>query len=63
MLLGLAFAYMTDRNDEQAMLWRAAIKEIGRRLQRELLPEEQTPERLRELLAQLDASGKRKSEE
>jgi hypothetical protein len=54
---------MTDTNEEQAMLRRAAIKEIGARLKRELTPEEQTPERLRELLARLEANEDRKSEE
>ena len=56
--LVLAFAHMTDEKNEQAMLWRAAIKEIGSRLRRELLPEEQTPDHLRELLIQLEASEK-----
>jgi hypothetical protein len=54
---------MTDDQEEQAMFWRAAIKEIGRRLKRELLPEEQTPDRIRELLAQLEASEASKDEE
>jgi hypothetical protein len=50
----IAFAYMTDDKKEQAMLLKAAVKEIGRRLKRDLEPDEQTPGRIRELLAQLE---------
>lgn len=38
------------------MLWNAALKEIGNRLKRELQPEQDWPDRLRELIAQLEAN-------
>jgi hypothetical protein len=54
---------MTVDKNEQARLWSAAIKEIGRRLKRELRPEEQTPDRLRDLIAQLEAEEHCKPED
>jgi hypothetical protein len=48
---------------EQQLLWKAAVEAIGKRLNRELQPEEQVPDRLRELLVQIEANGKPKSAE
>jgi hypothetical protein len=41
---------------EQQLLWNAALKEIGGRLGRDLQPEQDAPDRLRELIAQLEAN-------
>ena len=46
----------TDKeNQEQQILWNAALKQIGSTLKRELLPEQDLPDRFRELIAQLEA--------
>ena len=44
-------------NKEQQMLWNAALKEIGRGLKHELEPEKDAPDRLRKLIAQLEANA------
>lgn len=46
---------MWDDGKEQQRLWEAALKEIGSRLKRELPLEQELPDRLRELVAQLEA--------
>jgi hypothetical protein len=43
-------------HNEQQMLWEAALKEIGRGLKYELEPEKDAPDRLRKLIAQLEAN-------
>jgi hypothetical protein len=53
---------MRDDSKEQQILWNAALKEIGSRLKRELQPEQDLPDRLRELIAQLEAHAPRKDE-
>ena len=51
----------TDR--EQQLLWEAAVKAIGRALKHELQCERQNvPERMRELLAELEARRKPEGE-
>ena len=40
--------------EQQRMLWLAAMKAIGRMLQRELEPEQRVPDRLNELVARLE---------
>jgi hypothetical protein len=45
---------MTPQNEEQRNLRNAALKEIGSRLKGELQPEQDTPDRLRELMVQLE---------
>jgi hypothetical protein len=54
---------MTDDKEEQAMLWRAALKEIGSRLKRDLQSDKDVPARLRELIAQIEANGAPKKKE
>ena len=49
------FAYMP--NKEQQMLWNEALKEIGRGLKYELEPDKVAPDRLRKLIAQLEAKA------
>ena len=39
------------------MLWRSARQAIGRMLKREFEPQQETPENIRQLVAQLDAEG------
>jgi hypothetical protein len=47
----------TDR-DEQTMLWKAAVKAIGRALKQEFQTKEQRmPDNIQELLSQLEAKG------
>ena len=43
---------------EQQILWTAALKEIGSTLKREIQPEQGMPDRLRELIAQIEANVK-----
>jgi hypothetical protein len=43
------------RKKEQQMLRNAAVKEFASKLKRELKPEEDLPDRLRELIAELDS--------
>jgi hypothetical protein len=45
---------MTRQKTEQQILRNAALKEIGSRLKGELQPEQDTPDRLRELIVQLE---------
>ena len=49
------FAYMPHK--EQQMLRNAVLKEIGRELKHELEPDKDAPDRLRELVAQLEANA------
>jgi hypothetical protein len=52
---------MTSDTQEQQLLWEAAVRAIGRALKRELECEQQNiPDRMRELLAELEAKGKPK---
>jgi hypothetical protein len=44
-------------DEEQQKLWKAALKEVGSRLKRELPPPQDVPDRLRELIAQLEAKS------
>jgi hypothetical protein len=44
-------------NNEQQMLWNEALKGIGRGLKYELEPETDAPDRLRELIARLEANA------
>jgi hypothetical protein len=47
----------TDR-DEQTMLWKAAVKAIGRALRQEFQTKEQEmPDNLQKLVSQLEANG------
>jgi hypothetical protein len=47
----------TDR-EEQTMLWKAAVKAIGRALKQEFQAKEQKmPDNIQELLSQLEAKG------
>jgi hypothetical protein len=48
---------MVEHKKEQAMLWRSARQAIGRMLKREFEPQQETPENIRQLVAQLDAEG------
>jgi hypothetical protein len=52
-----------ENKAEQQMLWDAALTELGRRLRRELEPNQDTPDRMRELLAQLEESAPHKNTE
>jgi hypothetical protein len=52
---------MTNGLEERQVLWEAALKEIGRRLRRELQPKQ--PNRMRELIAQLEAHAPGKGDE
>jgi len=55
---------MTTDKKEQQLLWDAAVKAIGRALKHELECEPQNvPERMRELLAELETKGKSESED
>jgi hypothetical protein len=54
---------MTDNNDEQGRLRRAALQGIVGRLKRDMLPEKDASDRLRELIAQIEASGEPKVKE
>jgi hypothetical protein len=47
----------SNTKKEQAMLWRSARQAIGRMLKREFEPQQETPENIRQLVAQLDAEG------
>jgi hypothetical protein len=52
---------MTSDTKEQQLLWEAAVSAIGRALKCELECEQQNiPDRMRELLAELEAKGKPK---
>jgi hypothetical protein len=44
-------------DEEQQKLWQSILKEVGKRLKRELSPEQDVPDRLRELIAQLEAKS------
>jgi hypothetical protein len=54
---------MANDKREQQVLTEAALKELGRRLRHELQPEGDTPDRMRELLDQLDGSALHKKPE
>jgi hypothetical protein len=55
---------MTTDPKEQQRLYEAAVKAIGRALKHEIECEQQTvPDRMRELLIELEAKGKSKGEE
>jgi hypothetical protein len=41
---------------EQQLLWNAALKAIGDKLRCDLQPEQDVPDRFRELIAQLEAN-------
>jgi hypothetical protein len=47
-------------DEEQQKLWNAALKQIGSTLKRELPPEQDVPDRLRELMAQLETKSPRR---
>jgi hypothetical protein len=52
----------TDR-EEQTMLWKAAVKAIGRALKQEFQAKEQKmPDNIQELLSRLEAKGKPNNE-
>jgi hypothetical protein len=54
---------MAIDREEQTMLWKAAVKAIGRALKQEFQPKEQEmPDNLQELLSQLEAKGKPNNE-
>jgi hypothetical protein len=42
---------------EQQLLWNAALKAIGGRLRRDLQPEQDVPDRFRDLIAELEANS------
>jgi hypothetical protein len=46
-----------EKTKEQQLLWGAALKEIVGRLKHELPAEHDVPDRLRELIARLDAAA------
>jgi hypothetical protein len=52
-----------DKTKEQQTLWNAALKGIGNRLKRDLQPEQDLPDRLRELVAKLEADSPGKDRE
>jgi hypothetical protein len=55
---------MMSDTKEQQLLWEAAVTAIGRALKHELKCEQQNiPDRMRELLAELEAKGKPKRED
>lgn len=55
---------MTTDKKEQQLLWEAAAKAISRALKHELECEQQNvPERMRELIAELEAKGKPERED
>ena len=55
---------MTTDKKEQQLLWEAAVKAIGRALKHELGGEQQNvPERMRELIAELAAKKKPERED
>jgi hypothetical protein len=53
-----------DQNkEEQVMLWRAAVMALGRALRQEYEnKQEEMPERIRQLVTQLETAGKPKKE-
>jgi hypothetical protein len=51
-----------EKTKQQHTLWTAALKGIGNRLKRELEPEQDTPDRLRQLIAELEAKTASKNE-
>jgi hypothetical protein len=54
---------MAIDREEQTMLWKAAVKAIGRALKQEFQAKEQKiPDNIQELLSQLEAKGKPKNE-
>ena len=56
---GCRLSDMTTDRKEQQLLWEAAVRAIGRALKHELECEPQNvPERMRELIAELEAKGK-----
>jgi hypothetical protein len=57
----MSFIALTNGLEERQVLWEAALKEIGRRLRRELQPKQ--PNRMRELIAQLEAHAPGKGDE
>jgi len=54
---------MPNGREERQVLWEAALKEIGRKLRRELEPKQEIPNRMRELIAQLEAHAPAKDDE
>jgi predicted GIY-YIG superfamily endonuclease len=49
---------MTTDREEQTMLWKAAVKAIGRALKQEFqTKEKEMPDNIKELLSQLEAKG------
>lgn len=55
--------YMADDNDEQARLRRAALQGIVSRLKRDIQPDKDAPDRVRELIDQIEATGTPKNKE
>jgi hypothetical protein len=54
---------MAIDREEQTMLWKAAVKAIGRALEQEFQAKEQKmPDNIQELLSQLEAKGKPSNE-
>ena len=53
---------MPHDTKEQQMFRRAALRELASTLKRDLKPEEGLPERLRELVSQLEARERSKDE-
>jgi hypothetical protein len=55
---------MAEQTKEQLMLWRAAVRAIGRALRQEYEPKQaQTSDHLRQLLSKLDSKRKHNKEE
>jgi hypothetical protein len=55
---------MTNNTKEQQLLWEAAVRAIARALKHELECEQQNvPDRMRELIAELEAKGNPESED
>ena len=54
---------MNNQNKEQVMLWRAAVMALGRALRHEFESrQEEMPEQMRRLVAELETVGEPKSE-
>jgi hypothetical protein len=49
---------MTADEEDQKIYWQAALRAIGRVLSNELECKEEVPDRIRQLLAELEAKGK-----
>jgi hypothetical protein len=62
--VSLSCSIMAEQTKEQLMLWRAAVRAIGRALRQEYEPkQEQTSDHLRQLLSKLDSKRKHNKEE